>query len=1556
MLKKIKIFSAPILFGVVFLLIIASTVLYFHNFAQAGSGLVDLGLTSASFTLDPNNSQLVHYKATVKNTGQKASDQYYYNYEKIAGRKVSFSVLNSNPKIEICSVTIPVIQPNGVGSVECTSSYVPSNSNDQVEAKITATAGDPNIDNVATYPMYPVFVSIFTQFPSYYNPVATTTPAQSFTVNVKNTGFPLRSNVPDGISIGYSSGGYSATPCKTNLIFSQANSSNGQNFSCTLTLDNNANTRAIANKYYDGQLIFIDAYSSANKTQRIKTGAPNLSVSSGLYCGEKLNLGSPVTCDISIVNNGGFYDGTSGFIPIDQTSLTKGLSVSASFLDLDRHLIGVADKEVCSLVFSVNDVLILNTSGGTLTKQCVIPSANIPAGAMFVNTKAALDPNNIVKEINENNNISIAREVNFQGQDATQVVNLTVSVDPIVNLLGLKTLFQEADGYILRATCFGPTCSVNLPPGNYKVLPSSTFIECSAPDCPLYFQVADRAVSIELKVKSTALPANDFCTDSDANETAPNFVQGAVRAYSRNSQTFSGGKDNCQGNILKEYSCSGNTFNSSASLICANGCYNGACAQNCATLFGIPDLQCKTLIGIEAFKQQCPNQEVVYDKLPRVGQYCSKTGGDYCVQCKPECEKDVDCKDVKCLITGEEPFCSSQKCACRKSLPDLTITSALTCPKSLYSAGDSISGCSITIKNTGLATTLVPPKIDLNEVSGAPRQLNQITQPAVLGKNASAMVVFGNFNFTTPGIYKFKACVDYSNTITESNEGNNCSDELSIEIKPSAVLLPDLTITGTLTCPHASYNVGEVISGCSITIKNIGTAPTTVTPKTNLYDSSWKLLSQVATPGVLGQNVSNVITFGNFNFATPGIYNIHACVDDDPKEITESNEDNNCSATLSLEIKPITISLPDLTIGDSGLACSPVSISSGGATSCSVPIKNIGLASTLISPKTNLYDVTNSLRWKQLKQVAHSGVLGVNSSTSINFGNLDFTAPGTYKLRVCVDLDPNEIAESNEDNNCSAVVSLIVASPTTQCSLAPTGGDTCANFSCPPNQKPQCIDAMCVCKDVVVPTQPIIVVSPNGGEIFVIDQTYTLTWQTNGLNSDSRFKVQVCTDQSMPICVSANSGVLLPITQTNLSWTIPANIFASFGAGISANDRFKIRVSEILANNSTGALDMSDNNLSIALAPLPTTNCAPIFGTGWFCGTEADRVGQCRGGGTLKVLPEKQICNQNGTPSCVSCAITECSSDSGCSTFPCGSAQTPQCLNGQCSCRDGVVSPLIPAGGSGTVSLPIGGGTAVMIIPAGTFTVPVIAGIKSALDSASNDIITKLSALKKVLIGKPTDFSITKNDGTNATFASIPIEIHYTDAQIVGISEDSLKLYMYSGGTLESLATTIHKDTKTLTAQAKHFSAIVTSADYAKGVACLPCCETTNCGPNNAALGGYTCIGADKSKCKRSGNAVPYTFSGSYGECQIESNPVLCSLTKFDNPDDLIKNVSGWIFKLALIIAPLMILLGGFYLLTAGGEPRRATQGKQIITWVIIGLAVILTAKAFISIITSVLK
>ena len=86
------------------------------------------------------------------------------------------------------------------------------------------------------------------------------------------------------------------------------------------------------------------------------------------------------------------------------------------------------------------------------------------------------------------------------------------------------------------------------------------------------------------------------------------------------------------------------------------------------------------------------------------------------------------------------------------------------------------------------------------------------------------------------------------------------------------------------------------------------------------------------------------------------------------------------------------------------------------------------------------------------------------------------------------------------------------------------------------------------------------------------------------------------------------------------------------------------------------------------------------------------------------------------------------------------------------------------------------------------------------------------------------------------------------------------------------------------------------------------------------------------------------------GEVEIES-PL-----RVKTIPELIDRIVQYIFWIAMVLAPLMILVGAFYFMTAAGDPKRIETGKKVILWTIVGLAVILFSRGIIAVIRSILS
>ena len=69
----------------------------------------------------------------------------------------------------------------------------------------------------------------------------------------------------------------------------------------------------------------------------------------------------------------------------------------------------------------------------------------------------------------------------------------------------------------------------------------------------------------------------------------------------------------------------------------------------------------------------------------------------------------------------------------------------------------------------------------------------------------------------------------------------------------------------------------------------------------------------------------------------------------------------------------------------------------------------------------------------------------------------------------------------------------------------------------------------------------------------------------------------------------------------------------------------------------------------------------------------------------------------------------------------------------------------------------------------------------------------------------------------------------------------------------------------------------------------------------------------------------------------------------------IIKGIIGWIIGLAIPVAGLLIVIAGYQIMFAAGEPDKVKTGKQTILYTVVGLAIIILAWAFIGIIQELL-
>jgi hypothetical protein len=84
--------------------------------------------------------------------------------------------------------------------------------------------------------------------------------------------------------------------------------------------------------------------------------------------------------------------------------------------------------------------------------------------------------------------------------------------------------------------------------------------------------------------------------------------------------------------------------------------------------------------------------------------------------------------------------------------------------------------------------------------------------------------------------------------------------------------------------------------------------------------------------------------------------------------------------------------------------------------------------------------------------------------------------------------------------------------------------------------------------------------------------------------------------------------------------------------------------------------------------------------------------------------------------------------------------------------------------------------------------------------------------------------------------------------------------------------------------------------------------------------------------------------------------PMVIGAATIENPiksesfTELFEVITKWITDIALVIAPLIIVYGGFLHITSAGDPAKSSQGKKVILYAAIGLIIALLARSLISV------
>lgn len=74
-----------------------------------------------------------------------------------------------------------------------------------------------------------------------------------------------------------------------------------------------------------------------------------------------------------------------------------------------------------------------------------------------------------------------------------------------------------------------------------------------------------------------------------------------------------------------------------------------------------------------------------------------------------------------------------------------------------------------------------------------------------------------------------------------------------------------------------------------------------------------------------------------------------------------------------------------------------------------------------------------------------------------------------------------------------------------------------------------------------------------------------------------------------------------------------------------------------------------------------------------------------------------------------------------------------------------------------------------------------------------------------------------------------------------------------------------------------------------------------------------------------------------------------------DDVSDIVKGIWKFVYMVAIAIVPLMAIVAGFMFMTAGGNPEKVNQAKNLLLWLAVGVAVVLLAGGIVQLIRKIM-
>jgi membrane protease YdiL (CAAX protease family) len=82
----------------------------------------------------------------------------------------------------------------------------------------------------------------------------------------------------------------------------------------------------------------------------------------------------------------------------------------------------------------------------------------------------------------------------------------------------------------------------------------------------------------------------------------------------------------------------------------------------------------------------------------------------------------------------------------------------------------------------------------------------------------------------------------------------------------------------------------------------------------------------------------------------------------------------------------------------------------------------------------------------------------------------------------------------------------------------------------------------------------------------------------------------------------------------------------------------------------------------------------------------------------------------------------------------------------------------------------------------------------------------------------------------------------------------------------------------------------------------------------------------------------------------VSAEPIeILNPLSYNSLAELVEGVTDFLYGISLVLAPLFIVIAGYFFVTAAGDPNKIETGKKIILFTVIGFIIILLSKGLIN-------